>query len=84
METKVKVYYIKDGKSYIGYITWDGNKLTSSNDSDTLKMVMTEPIYVPLDTGGEGTLYPHDDPEQFMRKLCWQYKSYRLRVTEPL
>ena len=35
------------------------------------------------DSGEEGLISPKKDPEQFIRKLCWQYKSYIFRVSEP-
>jgi hypothetical protein len=81
---RVRVFYVRYGKNYRGTIEWDGKQFIPSNNSDELKMVITDPIYVELDSGGFGTIEPKADPEQFMRKLYLQYKSYALRVSEPI
>jgi hypothetical protein len=79
---KVIVYYLRYEKSYKGEIVWDGKNLIPSNNSDELKMVVSTPIYVVMDSGGLGIIDPLVDPEQFIRRLNLQYRSYMLRVSE--
>ena len=80
---KVKVYSIENGEEIQREILWDGEEFIPSDDSSALSSILKIPIYVPTDSGIDGLIDPRKDPEQFIRRLCWQYKSYIFRVGEP-
>jgi len=79
----VKTYSIENGKEIQRSVAWDGEKFIPSDNSLALKSMLKTPIYVPADSGKDSWIDPKKDPEQFIRKLCWQYKSYIFRVSEP-
>ena len=78
---EVKVYSIKycDDRDIVGTIRYDGQKLIPSpSDSRLLQSVISERII-----GLYGKPYfPKEDPEGFIRNLCFQYSGSRFRVSE--
>jgi hypothetical protein len=78
MKLTVEVFGLDDeGQKKRGEIIWDGEKMTSSNDSQLLKTIVEEPI------GVKGkALFAKDDPELFMRSLCVAYSGSYVRCSK--
>jgi hypothetical protein len=77
----VIVYSVENKKEIERTISFDGKKLIPSDNSDVLKMILSESIYVPLGGGTFGQIDPKKDPAEFIKGLYLQYKSYALRVS---
>lgn len=78
MRLKVEVHGLDDnGPVKRGEIVWDGKKMTASNDSLLLQNIMTLPLRV---QGRE--ILAKDEPEEFMRALCLQYRGGYLQCSE--
>jgi|GEM_PF-6795100 len=80
---RVKVYSLENGQEVVREIIWNGKELVPSDKSSVLKRILKTSIYVPLKSGVDGKIDPKKDPQEFIRRLCWQYKSYILRVSKP-
>lgn len=65
----VEFYNMKGG---IGRITWDGREFSCDPDTDRLKRIPDEPIFV---SKAGGLVKAKDDPELFMRNLGGHYRS---------
>ena len=76
----VKVWYYRYGEDFYGEITWDGKELKGDHESDEMTMILTSPIIAPMEDGKLRKIYPDQDPELFIKKLCWQYHGMACKV----
>jgi hypothetical protein len=79
MRLKVEVHGLDEVGNVVkrGEILFDGKKITASDNTKRLQMIMTLPLRV-----GDREILPKKEPEEFMRFLNWQYRSAYLQCSE--